>query len=342
MKRKIKRLTAIVLSAVMLFAAIPISGFAADERKVINSGFCGINGGENLTWALYDDGELVISGEGEMDRYYVDYYDKDTREEKFPPWYNYYNQIDIITLEEGVTSIGKHAFTGDNIGYYKVNLPKSLVYYEGHPFRVNHRNCKIGQYCVLSYAGSESEWALVQQKGSSEAFNDIVYRYGKRHFVIKFNSEDMEPAIDLVAIGLDRMVFREKGEQKSISAFYYAGDHKDAKIRWSVSGDSLSYTPNVNEASGLETSISLAAEKYGEAEIKAELVDADGTVLASDSATVRIHIPQGMNIFEKTKYYATNAFMYMGGYGLWFSFAFGLFLEFALMAPVALVKMIFG
>ena len=333
---------AIILCAVMVLAAIPMQGFAADERKVVNSGFCGINGGENLRWTLYDDGELVVSGEGEMEKYYVDYYDKDTREEKFPPWYDYYNQINVITLEEGVTSIGNHAFAGDNIGYYKVNLPKSLVYYEGHPFRVNHRNCKMGRYCVISYAGSESEWSLVQQRGSSENFNDLIYRYGTRHFVIKFNSEDMEPAIDLVAIGLDRMVFREKGEFKSISAYYYAGDNKDAKIRWSVSGDSLSYTPNADEPSGLETSISLVAEKYGDAEIKAELVDADGNVLASDSVTVKIQIPQGMNILEKTKYYATNAFLYMGAYGLWFSFAFGLFLEMALMAPVAFVKMIFG
>ncbi len=337
----LKKLTAIILCAVLTFTAIPMSAFAAEERTVIDSGFCGAFG-ENLTWTLYDDGELVISGEGEMDNYYVDYYDKDNYEEKFPAWYGYYSQIDVITLEEGVTSIGRHAFTGDNIGYYKVNLPKSLRFYYGHPFRPNHNNCKKGQYCVINYAGSESEWALVQQTGSSENFNDFIYRYGKRHFTVKFNSEDMQPVIDLVAIGLDRMNFTEEGERDSINVYYYTAGAEDAKIRWTVNGDSVSYEPRVDEASGLETTIVLTAQKYGEAEIKAELVDTDGTVLASDSTTVKVIIPKGMNIIEKINYYATEAFMYMGAYGLAFSFAFGLFIEALLSAPIVLFKMIFG
>ncbi len=340
MKRKV---LSIFLCFVMAFAAIPMTAFANDgsTRTVSASGTCGAQG-DNLIWTLYDDGELVISGEGEMDNYYVDYYDKDNNEEKFPAWYEYYSQIDVITLEEGITSIGRHAFTGDNIGYYKVNLPKSLESYYGHPFRVNRKNCKQGQYCVISYAGSESEWANVRQTGSSENFNDLAYRYGTRYFVLKFNSEDMQPTIDLIAIGLDKLNFTEEGEFKSINVYYYTAGIEDAKIRWTVSGDSLSYAPYVDEASGLETEIRLVAEKYGEPEIKAELVDAEGNVLASDSVTAKVIIPKGMNIIEKAEYYATEAFLYAGAYGLWFSFAFGIFLEVLLSAPFALINLIFG
>lgn len=340
MKRKV---LSIFLCFVMIFTVIPMTAFADDEstRTVHASGICGAQG-DNLTWTLYDDGELVISGEGEMGNYYVDYYDKDNNEEKFPPWYDFYSQIDVITLEEGVTSIGRHAFAGDNIGYYKVNLPKSLNSYYGHPFRVNHHNCKQGQHCVISYAGSESDWANVRQTGSSENFNDFIYRYGKRHFVLKFNSEDMQPAIDLTAIGLDRLNFTEEGEFKSVNVYYYTAGIEEAKIRWTVSGDSLSYTPIIDEASGLETGIKLVAEKYGEPEIKAELVDSQGNVLDSDSVTAKVIIPKGMNIIEKAEYYATEAFLYMGAYGLAFSFAFGLFLEALLSVPLMLVNLILG
>lgn len=341
MKRKV---LSIFLCFVMILTVIPMTAFADNEtsRTVYASGICGAQG-DNLTWTLYDDGELVISGEGEMDNYYVDYYDKDNNEEKFPTWYDYYSKIDVITLEEGVTSIGRHAFTGDNIGYYKVNLPKSLSFYYGHPFRANHNNCKQGQYCVISYAGSESDWdLLVRQKGSSENFNDFIYQYGTRHFTVKFDSEDMQPAIDLTAIGLDRMNFTEEGERDSIKVYYYTAGIEDAKIRWTVNGDSVSYEPRIDEASGLETTIVLVAQKYGEAEIKAELVDAEGNVLDSDSVTVKVIIPKGMNIIEKAEYYATEAFLYMGAYGLAFSFAFGLFLEALLSAPLVLINMIFG
>ena len=359
MNKIFKRLTAIILCAAMLIAVAPMSAFAAEERKTVDSGFCGVDGGENLTWTLYDDGELVISGEGDMDWYYVDYYSDNPLGEHFPPWYDYYKNIDVITVEEGVESIGNDAFAGDNIGYYKVNLPKSLKYYDSHPFRVNHRNCKIGQYCVLNYAGTQEEWNAVEQRqyayslnaertaytrrrvnGSAEAFNDFIYRYGTRHYTVTFNSQDMQPTVKLTDIGLDRIVLKEIGEFEAISLYYYNAGIEDAKIRWSVSGDSVSYTPRVDEASGLETSIALVAEKYGEPEIKAELVGADGTVLASDSVKIKVYIPEGMNVIEKTKYYAENAFLYMGGYGLYFSFAFGLFLEMALMAPAALISYI--
>ena len=45
MNKIFKRLTAIILCAAMLVAVAPMSAFAAEERKTVDSGFCGVDGG---------------------------------------------------------------------------------------------------------------------------------------------------------------------------------------------------------------------------------------------------------------------------------------------------------
>ena len=92
-----KRFISIILCAILAFTAIPAVAFAAEEeRSVVDSGICGAQG-DNITWTLYDDGELVIGGEGEMKNY----------QRVFDvPWFLYYGQIKVVTVEEGVTSIG--------------------------------------------------------------------------------------------------------------------------------------------------------------------------------------------------------------------------------------------
>lgn len=58
--------------------------------------------GENLDWVLYETGELVISGSGDM----TDYSTSSTA-----PWYSKYaSKITSLTILEGVTSIGAYAF----------------------------------------------------------------------------------------------------------------------------------------------------------------------------------------------------------------------------------------
>ncbi len=82
----------------------------ASERLLLHSGFCG----ENLTFTLYADGELVISGTGDM-------YDWDEE----TPWYNYKQFIKTVTVDNGVTSIGSYAFMES---YYleKITIPDSV------------------------------------------------------------------------------------------------------------------------------------------------------------------------------------------------------------------------
>lgn len=71
--------------------------------------------GENLSWLITCDDELVISGTGAM----ADYKYSNQR-----PWNNFKNDIKTIIIKEGVTSIGKNAF-------YQFTAVKEMVIPEG-------------------------------------------------------------------------------------------------------------------------------------------------------------------------------------------------------------------
>ena len=71
----------------------------SDEQTVVAEGMCG----ENLTWALDDNGSLVFSGEGDMDNWASA---EDT------PWAEYTSMIRTVSMSEEVTSIGDYAFYG--------------------------------------------------------------------------------------------------------------------------------------------------------------------------------------------------------------------------------------
>lgn len=71
---------------------------SCDGSNPIAAGTCG----ENLTWTLNQlTGELVISGEGEM---------QDFNAESVPPWNSYSSIIKSVVIEDGVTRVGNQAF----------------------------------------------------------------------------------------------------------------------------------------------------------------------------------------------------------------------------------------
>lgn len=66
------------------------------EEYILGSGQCG----DNATWLLKGNGVLTISGTGAMTDY-----------ESQSAWYDYRDQITGIVIENGITSIGNHAFS---------------------------------------------------------------------------------------------------------------------------------------------------------------------------------------------------------------------------------------
>lgn len=87
---------------------------AAVSFLLLGEGTCG----DALGWALYSDNTMVISGTGAMDDY---------ESNSATPWRNNRAQIKKLVIEDGVTSIGDHAF--DTCEYIRsdVSLPDSVT-----------------------------------------------------------------------------------------------------------------------------------------------------------------------------------------------------------------------
>ncbi|MCD8161397.1 MAG: leucine-rich repeat domain-containing protein, partial [Clostridiales bacterium] len=111
MKHTPKRLLALLLALSMCMSMLSVSAWAAETDgeeeasvpsvastdTVLDSGTCG----DDLTWTLYSDYELTITGTGAM---------TDWSEANEVPWYSYCNSITSVTIPDGVTSIGAEAF----------------------------------------------------------------------------------------------------------------------------------------------------------------------------------------------------------------------------------------
>ena len=116
MKKTITVIFAVfTLCLVFLFIA-PTTAEAAE----VASGTCG----DNLTWTLDDEGTLTISGTGDMFSYFYS---------PRAPWYSRLSSITSVIIEDGVTSIGWHAFDGCS-SLTSIEIPDSVTSIDGSAF----------------------------------------------------------------------------------------------------------------------------------------------------------------------------------------------------------------
>lgn len=103
MKTRFKKLTALLLSVLMLMTALPFAGTdfsitASAESGLAASGQCG----DDVYWSFDSEtGVLTLSGTGSM-------YDYATEES---PFYDNYDIIQLV-IESGIASVGEYAFEG--------------------------------------------------------------------------------------------------------------------------------------------------------------------------------------------------------------------------------------
>lgn len=298
---KFKKLLSVFLAVIMVLGVCPVMNvFAAEERNVIDSGICGLQG-DNLTWKLFDDGELVISGEGEMD-WYVPF-----NGEKLTPWNDYYDKIKVITLEEGVTSIGKDAFRTpvDAEGnykfatYHRINLPVSLEYFESYPNTFDE--CRpSGNLVAFCYKGNEKQWQKVKPKGFKYTYNEETgetYRtlvkegFGggdgmsasspvKENRILYLNGKEPTP---FCRIRADKQV-SENSQIFTIAlnADYYIGDTENVKLEWSLKLSDGKINPIANEE-GIDSAVNISGITQRMGAVTVEIVTEEGKTLASDS-----------------------------------------------------------
>lgn len=104
-----------VLALFLCFAFLLFSDYSYSVMSdPVDYGTCG----SNLTWALYDNGTLKISGTGEMEDYEL--------EDQEYPWHDYYDTVEVVVIEEGVTSVASGAFE-NFIQLEEVSFPLSLT-----------------------------------------------------------------------------------------------------------------------------------------------------------------------------------------------------------------------
>ena len=111
-------------------------------ESVIATGECG----ENLTWTLDGSGTLTIDGTGDMEDYSIS---------KRAPWEVYYNSINTIVINEGVTTIGSYAFYSADIP--EIEIPDSVntikifafAYSDLQQITIHKNIAKIAQGCFF-------------------------------------------------------------------------------------------------------------------------------------------------------------------------------------------------
>jgi len=118
MKLLKKASLAVIMVCVMVLCTV-FCAANVSAAAVTASGECG----DNLTWTLYDDGELVIEGEGDMWDF-KQYGPKETERPDETPWWTIRSNISKITIKHGVTSIGEYAF--NNCPTTSITIPNSV------------------------------------------------------------------------------------------------------------------------------------------------------------------------------------------------------------------------
>ena len=123
---KLKKLLSIILSVLLLTAVIPLGTFTASAATY--SGSCGTN----VTWK-YDDSTytLTISGRGAIKDYSVSY---NGTFFTGAPWKSYYQDIKMVVINSGVTSIGSYVFYGCT-GLTSIIIPDSVTSIGQEAFR---------------------------------------------------------------------------------------------------------------------------------------------------------------------------------------------------------------
>ena len=108
---KKKSIWGALLSLVVTVAVLTVFGGIAvsADPTVVNSGSCG----DNVTYTLYSDGLMEITGTGAMTDYSYG---------AAVPWYDYKADITSVTISSGITHIGANSFN-----YYYTNLTTASI-----------------------------------------------------------------------------------------------------------------------------------------------------------------------------------------------------------------------
>ena len=187
MKKIFKRVLTVMLTAVMLLTAAPLSGFVGLDLPNLAdlftlkadaaaySGKCG----DNLTWSLdTDTGVLTISGTGDM--YNWNYYGD-------VPWFSNRSSVKAVVIPDSVTSIGSCAFCGCT-GLKELTMPCSAKIYNSENTFYNCTN--IEKVTLTKGSGTMQDYDTSTDSSSSTTNYQYTPWYISRRSIKEIVIED--------------------------------------------------------------------------------------------------------------------------------------------------------
>ncbi|MBQ6265787.1 MAG: hypothetical protein IJK60_10100 [Clostridia bacterium] len=327
-----KKLISIFLFLIISFSAVaPV--FAANDG-IIDSGNCGLTENDNVKWTFYKSGTLVISGEGE-----TDFYETNTQHPKRQPWYDYFDRIWCVTVEEGITGIGANAFAveaqrANNIPLCRVDLPLSLKIISTSAVN-SYNNSKYCKY--LCYSGNEEDWRRVFFNDTQLYYNDrdgkwyvesqpmSYYHIINDNWTEMFNGEKPEPFCEINR----PITHTPTKEETKISLKCYTGEYFDGNFQWNADKE-ITISGTIADSSGKNSAIAFSADKTGKYTISVDFLSSEGKVICSDSVVIHT---LDENSFGKQVF---DSFMdFLGDSGI------GLHLVYGMLNTIIAVSVIF-
>ncbi|MBQ6268490.1 MAG: hypothetical protein IJK64_12055 [Clostridia bacterium] len=307
-----------LMLAILLLLSCAVPAFAED----IGQGFCGAGEKDSSEWLqlqwLYDDDHtLTFTGEGAMADYSVDH------ARTTAPWGHYMPRVFKIVVQDGVTALGNAAFHYIFSEIALISLPRSLERIgEDLLWAAQGQNAYFKT--VISYAGSAEDWAKIEIAPSTAAALEA------ENYILTFNGDVPAPACKIV---LPDGAQAGQFDYFTVYPDVVCGDHPQAKMEWDFGKTSREYSifwmGREDEPGDHSTWRGHGAcnwyTHYGRAgtrRITLQLVDPDGTVLASDAVEMEISpMPTG----EKLSYGLRHLHLYalIPFYLLWRLVKFG-------------------
>ena len=206
--KKLRKMIGFLLVLALVWGLVPTSFAEPEEVLAVEtptgptSGTCGALGtGENIQWQLTPDTEadwdivqgqpykLTLTGSGEMANYnFLD-----------SPWYSYHAFITSISIEEGITCIGKGAFEMCS-SLKSITIPDSVMIICENAFS----NCVLLESIVCGKGLKKIEKGAFLYAGSlvNITFNEGLEEIGNQAFAYCYSLKKVSLPDSLTTLGL--------------------------------------------------------------------------------------------------------------------------------------------
>ena len=310
-----KKIISLILCFLMIFSVCSVPAFADDfdDKKVLFEGECGFSEVDSVYYRYYDDGIMVISGNGVVGQITI------------PEWFT---ELWCIQIESGITGISDNAFKIWDIErcrLCRINLPATLNHIgndvlpkESQPFH------KV----AICYPGIEEQWQTIHFGDTPDPF----VSFNKQNCIFYLNGEEPKPFIKFSCNS--EFLKYESGESIKLYLDYYLGEYQDAVIKMEESKKSLNSFIIINDLRQVKNGFMMSSSYGEELTVKASLLSQDEkTVFSSDTVNIIIDSPSKEDIFSRIKTFLTVDSVFLTYVGTTIIFE-------ALLSPYFLIDMI--